>query len=41
MDCYPQHGIGFTLNCVTLNGVTKDRAFTVLSNGQYVPLNTT
>jgi hypothetical protein len=38
---YPQQGIGFTLNCVTLNGVSKGRAFTVFSNGQYVPLKTT
>ena len=41
MDCYPQQGIGFTLNCVTLNGVSTGTAFTLLSNGQYVPLNTT
>ena len=41
MDCCPQQGIGFTLNCVTLNGVSQGTSFTVLSNGLYVPLNTT
>jgi hypothetical protein len=41
MECYRQQGIGFTPDCVTLNGVNEGSAFTVLSNGRYDPLNTT